>query len=179
MGYKIFQVSTLHALMAGYTRGVVTVQELKTRGNVGLGTFEGVDGEMTLLDGVCYRARQDGSVTKPAPDTGIPFASVAAVQGGISFDVGEMPNIGALEQELASKIDDSFALNSMHIVTVSGIFDSVSARSELGRACLRYISDPWPYCDAQDRSHRDTVADYARFRHVFPERDFAKRYCRS
>lgn len=130
MSNKMFQVSTLQALVAGYTRSVITVQELESRGSVGLGTFEGVDGEMILLDGVCYRARQDGSVVRPAPDTGVPFASVAAVQGGTEFELGKAPDIDALKHELTCKLDEAFALNSMHVVTVEGSFDSVSARSE-------------------------------------------------
>ena len=127
---KMFQVSTLHALVAGYTRSVTTVRELESRGNVGLGTFEGVDGEMILLDGVCYRARQDGTVVRPAPDTGVPFASAASVEGGIAFELEQASGIDALKHELTCRIDEAFALNSMHIVTVSGTFDSVSARSE-------------------------------------------------
>ena len=130
MHNKIYQVSTLHALVAGYTRGVITVQELESLGNVGLGTFEGVDGEMILLDGVCYRARQDGSVVRPAPDTGVPFASAASVQGGTTFELGRADGIDALKRELTGKVDEAYALNSMHVVTVSGTFDSVSARSE-------------------------------------------------
>ena len=130
MGNKMFQVSTLHALVAGYTRSVITVQELESQGNVGLGTFEGVDGEMILLDGVCYRARQDGSVVRPAPDTGVPFASAASVEGGTAFEFGETRGIDALKHELTCIIDETYALNSMHVVTVSGTFDSVSARSE-------------------------------------------------
>lgn len=130
MANKMFQVSTLHALVAGYTRSVVTVQELEGMGNVGLGTFEGVDGEMILLDGVCYRARQNGSAARPAPDTGVPFASVASVEGGTAFELGETRGIDALKHELTCKIDEAYALNSMHVVTVTGAFDSVSARSE-------------------------------------------------
>ena len=130
MDNKMFQVSTLHALVAGYTRGVVTVQELESRGRIGLGTFEGVDGEMIMLDGVCYRARQDGTVTRPAPDVGVPFASVAAVQGGTAFELRETRSIEALKHELTCRIDEAYALNSMHIVAVSGNFESVSARSE-------------------------------------------------
>ena len=126
----MFQVSTLQALVAGYTRSVVTVQELERLGNVGLGTFEGVDGEMILLDGVCYRACQDGTVARPAPGVGVPFASVASVQGGTSFELGEAAGIDALKHELTCRIDDAFALNSIHVATVSGTFDSVSARSE-------------------------------------------------
>jgi acetolactate decarboxylase len=130
MENKMYQVSTLHALVAGYTRSVITVHELEGHGSVGLGTFEGVDGEMILLDGVCYRARQDGSVVKPDPNTGVPFASAASVEGGVEFELGEVRGIDALKHELDYKIDELFALNSMHVVTVSGTFDSVSARSE-------------------------------------------------
>lgn len=130
MDNKMFQVSTLQALVAGYTRSVITVQELESMGNVGLGTFEGVDGEMILLDGVCYRARQDGSVVRPAPDVGVPFASVASVKGGTEFEMGEALNIEALKHELTCMLDNTYALNSIHVVTVKGSFESVSARSE-------------------------------------------------
>ena len=130
MENKMFQVSTLQALVAGYTRSVITVQELESMGNVGLGTFEGVDGEMILLDGVCYRARHDGSVARPAPDAGVPFASAASVEGGTAFKLEGPLDIGALKHELTCKLDEAFALNSMHVATVSGAFDSVSARSE-------------------------------------------------
>ncbi len=130
MDNKMFQVSTLQALAAGYTHGVITVQELEGLGDVGLGTFEGVDGEMILLDGVCYRARQDGTVEKPAPDTGVPFASIASVKGGAAFELEDVHDIEVLKNELTCKLDEAFALNSMYVATVTGTFDSVSARSE-------------------------------------------------
>ena len=130
MDNKMLQVSTLQALVAGYTRGVITVQKLESLGTVGLGTFEGVDGEMILLDGVCYRARHDGTVTRPAPDDGVPFASVATVEGGAAFELEEAPDIDVLKRQLTCTIDEAFALNSLHVVTVKGFFSSISARSE-------------------------------------------------
>lgn len=54
---KYYQVSTLQALALGYSKSVITVGELLKHGNLGLGTFEDVDGEMIVLDGKCYRAR--------------------------------------------------------------------------------------------------------------------------
>ena len=59
---KIYQISTLQALALGYSRSVVTVNELLQHGNIGLGTFEDVNGEMIVLDGECYRATEDGTV---------------------------------------------------------------------------------------------------------------------
>ena len=41
---KMFQVSTLQALAMGYTKAVITVEELLKHGSIGLGTFENVDG---------------------------------------------------------------------------------------------------------------------------------------
>jgi acetolactate decarboxylase len=37
---KIYQVSTLKALLKGYSRKVVSVEELLEHGDTGLGTFE-------------------------------------------------------------------------------------------------------------------------------------------
>ena len=71
---KIYQASTLQALALGYTRPVVTVQELLKHGDTGLGTFENVDGEMIIVDGVCYQAKQDGSVVRTEREAGVPFA---------------------------------------------------------------------------------------------------------
>ena len=60
---KMYQVSTLQALMLGYSRAVVSVNELLDHGDIGLGTFTDVDGEMIVLDGSCYRATQTGDIT--------------------------------------------------------------------------------------------------------------------
>ena len=41
---KYYQVSTLQALALGFSRSVITVEELLQHGDLGLGTFEDVDG---------------------------------------------------------------------------------------------------------------------------------------
>ena len=48
---KMFQVSTLQALMLGYSRPVISVAELLSPGNTGLGTFEDVDGGKIVFGG--------------------------------------------------------------------------------------------------------------------------------
>ena len=80
---KIYQVSTLQALALGYSRPVVTVQELLEHGDTGLGTFENVDGEMILIDGQCYRALEDGEVVVAEPTMGVPFAVTTFTTGTI------------------------------------------------------------------------------------------------
>ena len=50
----VFQTSTVDALMEGASEGDMTMGELKTHGDFGLGTFDGLDGEMIELDGKVY-----------------------------------------------------------------------------------------------------------------------------
>ena len=93
---KMYQVSTLNALLLGYTRKVVSVQELLENGDTGLGTFENVDGEMIMVDGHCYRAANNGTVTEMPPEKGVPFASVSFLKGSRKFELDPVENIDAL-----------------------------------------------------------------------------------
>ncbi|MBE6741144.1 MAG: acetolactate decarboxylase [Ruminococcaceae bacterium] len=125
----IYQVSTLQALALGYTRPVATVKELLEHGDTGLGTFENVDGEMIILDGVCYQAKQDGSIESSDDEAGVPFAVAGFVSGGRSFNMGEMPNIDSIKTELTLKIEEDFGLNSIHIARIDGFFETIHARA--------------------------------------------------
>ena len=127
---KMYQVSTLQALSLGYSKKVITVGELLQEGDTGLGTFEDVNGEMIVMDGHCYRATQDGSVVEPEPETGVPFCAVARLTGERTFPLSSMPDIASLRTELTRRIEEHFGLNSMHVVRIDGLFDTVDARSE-------------------------------------------------
>lgn len=129
---KMYQVSTLNALLLGYTRTVVTVQDLLANGDTGLGTFENVNGEMIVVDSHCYRASDNGDVTEMPPDRGVPFASVSFLKGSKKFEIGPVENIDDLKTLLNLKIEEGFGLNSMHMVRIDGFFETVDARSENG-----------------------------------------------
>ncbi len=127
---QMYQVATLQALMLGYTRPVVTVGELLAHGDTGLGTFEGVGGEMIVTGGRCFCAANDGSVTEATPETGVPFASVTELHAGRVLELDDVPNIEELKSRLDLAIEEDFGLNSMHVVEIAGRFRRVSARSE-------------------------------------------------
>ncbi|MGI6264031.1 MAG: acetolactate decarboxylase [Acutalibacteraceae bacterium] len=126
---KIYQVSTLQALALGYTRPVVTARELLAHGDTGLGTFESVDGEMIVADGVCYQAKQDGSIVCAQETAGVPFAVVGSLQNGRTFNMEEKRDIDAIKTELTLKIEEWFGLNSIHIARIDGYFDLIRARA--------------------------------------------------
>jgi acetolactate decarboxylase len=129
-GSYMYQVSTLQALSMGYTRPVVDVAKLLDHGSIGLGTFSGVDGEMIVLDGKCYRAAQDGSAEEASPKKGVPFAAVAQTDDWEKHEIGKKENIDSLKEWLTLKIEEGFGLNSMHVARIDGCFEKVYARSE-------------------------------------------------
>ena len=70
---SIYQVALLQSLAQGYFDGSITVVDLKTHGDTGIGTFDGLNGEMIVLDGVVYQAIGDGSVVIPDDDETVPL----------------------------------------------------------------------------------------------------------
>ena len=83
----IYQVSLLQGLTLGDYNGSVSVKQLKQKGDTGIGTFEGVNGELIMVDGTVYRAKSDGSVETAPDDETIPFANVTF------FDTDEKQDI--------------------------------------------------------------------------------------
>ena len=72
----LYQVSTIDALMQGVFDGVQPVGELKRHGDFGIGTFDALDGEMIVLDGVVYQAKADGRIYPVKDSATTPFATV-------------------------------------------------------------------------------------------------------
>ena len=129
---KYFQVSTLQALALGFSKSVITVGELLQNGDTGLGTFEDVDGEMIVLDGKCYRAKNNGDVVIAENERGVPFASVCRFKSNRTEEFEKIDTIEKLKEWLTLCIEEDFGLNSMYSVKISGDFAKVDARSESG-----------------------------------------------
>ena len=82
--HLVYQTSLMSALLDGIYDGDTTVATLLEHGDFGLGTFNALDGEMLILDGICYRMRVDGTVEPAAGDDLSPFAVVT------EFDFGAL-----------------------------------------------------------------------------------------
>jgi hypothetical protein len=76
--HVLFQASTIGALLDGAYDGDLTFAELAEHGDLGLGTLNGLDGEMIALDGRFYRADVEGRVHPVAAGERTPFAVVTA-----------------------------------------------------------------------------------------------------
>ncbi len=85
----IAQGAAMEALLAGNYDAVATVGEIKEKGDMGLGTFAALDGEMIVLDGVVYKAASSGEVSAQADGEGSPFYAVTFFDEDITQNVEE------------------------------------------------------------------------------------------
>ena len=74
--HQLYQISTLNAIMEGAYDGTVTIEELREHGDFGLGTFNGLNGEMIMIDGLVYQILIDGQVRLADDQERTPFAVV-------------------------------------------------------------------------------------------------------
>ena len=126
----LYQVSTIQALTAGDYHSIISVKDLLKHGDTGLGTFENLDGEMIVLEGVCYQARGDGSVSVCDPDTGVPFAAVTFADKDAKIEFSEPVDFDGVKAVLAAKIRE-IGRNSFYAAVIKGEFSLISYRSEL------------------------------------------------
>lgn len=124
--HSMFQVSTSRALVEGVFRGFITVKDLKTHGDFGLGTFDQLDGEMIMLDGICYQVRNGGHVSVVADDATVPFGTVTQ----FSVDTTHViPHIRSFEH-LLQKLEEFKPSNNLFAgFRIHGRFSSLSMRA--------------------------------------------------
>jgi acetolactate decarboxylase len=122
----LFQVSTSTALVRGLYDGVVRLGELKQHGDFGLGTFDGLDGEMLAFDGHFYHVQANGQVSQPADDARVPFAVVTAFHPDRRFAV---ERVDAFESLVARLDAERRTDNLFYAVRIDGQFTNLKTRA--------------------------------------------------
>ena len=141
--HSMFQVSTSGALIEGLYQGAMTVGALRRHGDTGLGTFEELDGEMILVDGHCYQARGDGSVTEASDDTLTPFATVVAFTADDTVTLSDIASF----DDLTSRLDGlRTSDNDFFAWRITGHLDELRMRAACrhasGTPLAEAVTDP-------------------------------------
>jgi len=124
--HVLFQASTISALLDGAYEGDLSFAELAEHGDLGLGTLNGLDGEMIAIDGRFYRADVDGMVSEAEASALTPFAVVTCFEPAIDARID-----GVLDHEaLLARLDELIPADAASCaIRLDGRFDSVRARS--------------------------------------------------
>ena len=126
----LYQTSTINALLDEVYDGNMTFGELKRHGDLGLGTFNNLDGEMIGLDGTFYQIKADG-VAYPVNDSmKTPFAVVTFFESDKTKELDKSVNY----EQLKLYLDDILPTeNIFYAFKIEGTFEYIKARSVPGQ----------------------------------------------
>ena len=124
----LFQSSPITALLKGYMNGNFKVGDISKYGDLGLGTFNGVNGEMIVLDGKVYQIKYDGKVYLPSADVKTPFAAVTFFHPDTEFVSSKEMDFKELNKFLDGALSSQ---NNIYAFKISGYFTYMETRSEM------------------------------------------------
>ena len=123
------QISLLQGLTLGDYYGSKSIKEVKELGNIGLGTFNGLNWELIMLDWIIYRANDNLEIEIPSDDELIPFANVTFFDNDLEYELNNINSIEDLKTELDKKIEELWN-NRIYVIALSGNFNAMHIRSE-------------------------------------------------
>jgi acetolactate decarboxylase len=121
------QVGTITALSAGAYTGTESVEDLERQGDLGLGTFDALDGEMVVLRGEVWRIPADGVPVRAEASETTPFAQVIPFDPELEATIEEPTTC----EDLPALIDEQIATDApMVALRVDATFTTIEVRSE-------------------------------------------------
>jgi acetolactate decarboxylase len=123
---EFYHYSIWAALVNKVYDGNLTVKEAKEHGDIGLGTYNGVDGELILLDGVFYHVPSSGVVSIADDSTHIPYLNATFFNKDLSFAINGPVYYDSLRKLVQQKFPSR---NFFYAFKIHGEFDSLKLGS--------------------------------------------------
>nr|WP_321260472.1 acetolactate decarboxylase [uncultured Pseudodesulfovibrio sp.] len=125
-GDSLYQYSTIDALLAGLYDGELTIKNLMFQGDFGLGTLNGIDGELVVLDGTPYHISAGGKATVPADSAKVPFATVSFFDEDMILKLNRIQSLHDLNEAITLGLPSK---NAFYAIRIDGRFSFVKARA--------------------------------------------------
>ncbi|WP_346856032.1 acetolactate decarboxylase [uncultured Draconibacterium sp.] len=123
---NIYQYSVFTALANKIYDGTLCVSDVKEKGDIGLGTFNGLNGEMIVCDGVVYQWLANGSVRTPADSELVPFTVVTFFEADKTIELANAEDYKHLKTFISSQLPSK---NMPYAFKVKADFESLKCGS--------------------------------------------------
>lgn len=121
----LYQHGTLALLVPGLLTGTLRMTELLKHGDTGIGTGEGLDGELIILAGHPYQVAASGAVREVSGDFSLPFANAHFADYQPLMTVLNASETDVYHQIRAlAKLDNTF-----FSVKITGTFTAIRTRA--------------------------------------------------
>jgi acetolactate decarboxylase len=149
--HELFQTSTIQALLGGAFDGDVTLDELLKHGDLGLGTLNGIDGELIVIDGQVFKAELDCTLSRPDLRSQTPYAVVVPFAPGPARHIRGLIGPAILERQLWG---DPERPRAPAAIRIDGNFEMVRVRS-----VPKQVPPYGLLAEAIDHEHRHELRD--------------------
>ena len=138
----LYQVGTFAAVLNGAVKGDVDYRFLKQKGNFGLGTFNGVTGEMVAYQGQFYQIGEKGVTLSVADETKTPYAQVIQFNPALSFSLINIDTFKQLADNLLPIFKNQ---NRAYAVHIHGDINYLKLRGRTPRKPGEPVPQETPY----------------------------------
>ncbi len=122
----LFQISAFNTFSEGNYDGNTTYGELAKHGDFGIGTLNGLNGEMIALNGIFYQVPSDGNVRQIGASEKLPYATVTFFDADQTVQVADTLNYSELTTYISGFLPTQ---NAIYGIEVHGVFEYALTRS--------------------------------------------------
>ncbi len=122
---KLYQYSHFLAVTYGAYDGELSISELKKQGNFGLGTFNGIDGELVAINNTFYHCSA-GKVKLAKDNQLLSWAAVASFEPSFSHEILNMADFKQLESHIKNQTG---SLNFPQLIFIKGHCENITLGS--------------------------------------------------
>jgi len=122
----LYQLSAFNVFSAGNFEGNITYAELVKHGDFGIGTLNGLNGEMIAINGKFYQIPTDSPPREIDSIEKTPYATVTFFSSDYTFQVNNVSSYLQLTEDINATLPN---YNAIYAIKVHGFFDSAKTRS--------------------------------------------------
>ncbi len=122
----LFQYSSKERFLAKEYDSEYSIKQLLKNGDTGLGTFNGVDGEMIVENGIVYQVKGTGEVVISPMSSYTPLAIVKNFNADTTFSISSKLSREQIENILTPILKKH---NNVAAIRIDGLFESIKSRS--------------------------------------------------
>ena len=122
----LYQISAFNVFSAGNFEGNTTYAELAEHGDFGIGTLNGLNGEMIALNGKFYQIPTNGVPRQISSSEKTPYATVTFFNRDQEFQFANVTSDPQLTADINATLPN---YNAIYAIKVHGFFDFAQTRS--------------------------------------------------
>ncbi len=133
LGDYIYQYSSKQAFYDKKYDSDLTLEKISQFGNFGLGTLNGINGELIISEGKFFQVNYEGIVVEQNLDQHSPFSVIKEFYADTSFQIKDKINLNELKNIL-----DNISTHKATAIKVTGDFEYIKTRS------VKKQTEPYP-----------------------------------